>query len=162
MRAEVRPRGEGQRRVNMPRPFTRTRRLACLMFAMSIACAASGILLDVRVMTLLNRAGTSAFPQSELERADEVATILLLFTLVVNATGLLIALAWIARAHPAARVAAFIVLASIAIPLANPVAPFLIRGYENGPVFGIAARALGIAAALSAMALVRRTSRPER
>ena len=70
MRAEVGPRNGGCPRVNTPRPFTRTRRLACLMFAMSIACAVSGILLDVRVMALLDRVGTGAFPQNDLERAD--------------------------------------------------------------------------------------------
>jgi hypothetical protein len=143
---------------------SRSARLSCLLLLMSIACAVSGIVLDLRVMSLLSQARAGTVLQSQLERADEVATLLLFFTLVINAACVLACLAWslwlaqTSGRSVAARVRWFVVLAVLAIPLANPIAPFAIRGHEDGLTFAIVARALGVCAAVAALTLVRRAS----
>lgn len=141
----------------MPQRTSRATRIATLMLAMTIACAISGIVLDARVMALVARglAGT----QAELDRADQIATVLLLLSLVVAAATILACAAWILLIRPRRRVGMFVALAALAIPLANPVAPFLIRGLERSLPYGIVARLLGIIAAVAVMVLVRRESR---
>jgi hypothetical protein len=126
------------------------------MLVMSMVCAASGVLMDVRVMGLLARARAGTLLQQELDRADEIATILLLFTLVINAACLFASLAWVVRSTPGPRASMFVALAALAIPIANPVAAFMVRGYENGPAFAITAKLLGVTAAIAALVLIRR------
>ena len=129
---------------------------------MSILCAVSGILMDARVMSLMARARAGTVLQSDLERADEIATILLLFTLVINAACVIASLWWVLATKPSHRTAAFVALAAMAIPVANPVTAFLVRGLENGLSFAMFAKVLGIAAAIAALMLIRRGSFPVR
>jgi hypothetical protein len=134
---------------------SRTIRLARIMLAMSIVCAASGILMDVRVMGLFERAGKGEVVQAALERADEIATLLLFFTLAVNLACALAVILWAIRLT-GWRGRVFAVLAALAIPLGNPVAAFLVRGYEDGLTFAIVAKALDVAAAVALLLMLRR------
>ncbi|MBX3376345.1 MAG: hypothetical protein KF678_05015 [Phycisphaeraceae bacterium] len=140
------------------RPSSRASRITTLLLAMTIACAGSGIVLDARVMALVAR-GLAA-PQSELDRADQVATVLLLLSLAVTGAAFIACIVWIVLVRPRKRAGLFVGLGAVAVPLANPVAPFLIRGMEQSLPYGIAARGLGIIAALTVLILVRRGSSP--
>jgi hypothetical protein len=127
------------------------------MLAVSMLCAVSGIVMDARVMGLMARAASGRIAQAQLERADEIATLLLFFTMSINAACLLAVLAWaLGATNVANRRRFFVALAGFAIPLGNPFAAFLVRGYEDGLWFAIVAKALAMVAALSILVLVAR------
>ena len=137
---------------------SRTIRLAGILLAMSVVCAASGILLDYRVMDLLEMARDGMLHPAELDRADEVATILFLLTLGVNGSCVLAMVAWMLRAR-VSGLPSLLLLGILLIPLANPVLPFLARASPNGPMFGIASRVVGVMLAAVLLWVVRQ-SRP--
>ena len=97
MRAGVQPRAGSPRLVNVR--ASRTIRLASILLAMSVVCAASGILLDYRVMDLLQMAREGMLHPAELNRADEVATLLVLLSLGVNGSCVLALVAWMLRSR---------------------------------------------------------------
>lgn len=152
----MRPEVSASRRHVTARRHSRVTRIATVLLAMTAACAISGIVLDARVMALVARG--MAATQAELDRADEIATVLLLLSLAVTGAAFMACVAWTSLARPRWRIAVFVALAALAVPLANPIAPFLIRGLEQSLPYGIVARSLGIIAAIAVIMLIRRTS----
>ena len=133
---------------------SRLARLARLMLLMSMACAASGMLLDWRVKGLLSRATAGTTLQPDLERADQIATVLLLFTLLINVACVGVNLFWIRRVARAGRPAsplsynpATTLPTLLLIPILNPLTPLAVRGVHDSLSFAMAAKAGALIAA---------------
>jgi len=126
------------------------------MLYMGIACAGSGILLDGRVKGLITKARAGTVLQLELNRADEVATVLLLFTLAVNAAAAATFGTWLVRAHRVRDARLWpVALGIFVIPIINPAVPFFARSLENGLTIAIAAKVAAVIIALLAIRSIR-------
>lgn len=114
-------------------------------------CAASGMLLDWRVAGLLANARAGKVLHEQLNRADEIATVLLLLTIAVTCAAAAAFVTWQVRHGKSFGAAA----AALTIPVLNPMVPFVARGLDAGLTITLASKAAAVGAAVLALATVR-------
>ncbi len=79
------------------RPLRSRARFACMMLFASIMCSFSAIVLSTRVLGLLAAARAGSVPQKELEEADQVHSLLMLFSLAIAGMTALAFCRWLIR-----------------------------------------------------------------